>query len=99
LLVGQCGDLVDRKFDRFLPTCPNHGKTLVPGLLWECELTSDGNFVVPKFVRTDKTNANPRVVCNDVRQAHKDVISIEELKTQLTKQDNIVRRSKRGRGA
>ena len=99
LLVGQCGDLVDRKFDRFLPTCPNHGKTLVPGQLWECELTSDGNFVVPKFVRTDKTNANPRVVCNDVRQAHKDVISIEELKTQLTKQDNIVRRSKRGRGA
>ncbi len=97
LLVGQNNDLVDRKFNRFLPTCLNHGKTLVPGQLWECELTIDGNFVVPKFIRTDKTHANARCVCNDVRQAHNEAISIDQMKTQLTKQNNVVRRSSRGR--
>ena len=97
LIVGRHGDLVDRKFDRFLYTCPNHGKVLVPGQLWECSFTSDGNFIVPMFVRTDKTKANPRVVCNDVRQAHLDAVGINEMKTQLTKHDNVVRRSKRAR--
>ena len=99
LLVGECGDLVDRKFDRFLYACPNHGKVLVPGQLWECSFTSDGNFVVPMFARTDKTRANPRVVCNDVRQAHSDAIGIDDMKTQLTKPAPVVRRNKRGRGA
>jgi ATP-dependent DNA ligase len=90
LYVGPGGVLMDGKYTAFMST----GSKLTCGEIWECRF--EGNVVVPVKRRTDKSRANARHVCREIRKAHESGLSATDVGRMLTLPP--VRVSKRVRG-
>ena len=92
LYVGPGGVLMDGKFTPFMK-CTRSG--LVHGEIWECRFS--GDTVVPIKRRTDKSRANARHVCREIRRAHEAGLGATDVGAMLAGHDRV-RVSKRARG-
>lgn len=77
LEVGTSNLLVDRLKYSFLPCVQDHGQVLRKGQIWECAI--EDNHVRPLYLRTDKLKANAHHVCEEILQAHKARITLDDL--------------------
>ena len=83
LYVGNDNVLMDGSYTPFMCTCIGHGRTLRKGEVWECAFEPDGKSVRPLTRRQDKHRANARHVCRDIRAAHREQLSIDDVRVLL----------------
>ena len=88
LYVGNDGVLMDGSFTAFMQVARNHGKQLQKGDVWECTFEPDEKSVRPRLRRNDKSKANARHVCREIRKAHQAALSIDDVRNLLQQMPN-----------
>ena len=83
LYVGKNNVLMDGSFTPFMKTAADHGQHLKKGDVWECTFEPDNESVKPRLRRNDKSKANARHVCREIRKAHQAALSIDEVRELL----------------
>ena len=96
LYVGKDNQLMDGSFTPFMQLATNHGKNLKKGDVWECTFDSDNKSVRPLFRRKDKSTANARHVCREIRKAHQAALTIDDVRC-ILQQTSERRPSKRAK--